>query len=103
MPCSTTTFAVIQASTAVEIKLGPAKFALFEFPPIRCYYTCRNVVYFALYDFAEERFGYLRSISWWIYGFPTRFLLRPWSHRKHILACLRGLWHGVTGNIAARY
>lgn len=64
----------------VEVKWGPAKLSIFEFPPIRCYYTCRNVVYFALYEFAEERLHYLRSVSWWLYGFPPRFLLRPWSH-----------------------
>jgi GT2 family glycosyltransferase len=87
----------------VEVKWGPITFALFEFSPLRCYYVCRNVVYFALYDFAEERLGYLRSISWWVYGFTPRFFLKPWSHRKHIVACLRGLWHGFTGNIAARY
>ncbi len=87
----------------VEVKLGPARFSIFEFPPIRCYYTCRNVVYFALYEFAEERLHYLRSVSWWLYGFPPRFLVQPWRHRKHILACIRGIWHGFTGQIAARY
>jgi hypothetical protein len=87
----------------VEVKLGPAKFTLYEAPPNRCYYICRNVLYFALYDFAEDRVGFVRSVSWWFSGFPLRLLLKPWSHRKHILACCRGIWHGLTGNIAARY
>src|SRR5207302_6236787 len=55
--------------TEVKVKLGPIKFTLYEFPPIRCYYTCRNLIYFALYDFKEERLAYLRSISRWMYGF----------------------------------
>ena len=29
--------------------------------------------------------------------------LRPRNHGGQIRACFRGTWHGVTGNIAARY
>ena len=89
--------------TPTEFKLGPLRLTLFEFPPIRCYYTCRNILYFALYVYKEGRMRYLRGVSWWLYGFPLRFLVRPWRHRRHIGACLRGLWHGLSGNIAARY
>jgi hypothetical protein len=31
------------------------------------------------------------------------FLLRPRNHGGQIRACFRGIWHGITGNIAARY
>ena len=31
------------------------------------------------------------------------FLLRPFTNRAQIVACCRGIWHGVSGNIAARY
>jgi hypothetical protein len=31
------------------------------------------------------------------------YLLQPRNRGKQILAGLRGLWHGITGNIAARY
>ena len=87
----------------VEVKLGPAKLTLYEFPPIRCYYTCRNVLYFGLYDFMEERFGFMRGVGWRVFRMPLGFMLRPRTHAAHILACIRGLWHGITGNIAARY
>jgi rhamnosyltransferase len=86
-----------------EVKLGPATSAVHEFPPIRCYYTCRNMFYFALYDFAEGRFGLLRSMGWRVLLLPVSFLLRPRTHGEQILACFRGIWHGATGNIAARY
>jgi rhamnosyltransferase len=89
--------------TPVEVKLGPATVTFYEFPPIRCYYSRRNMLYFALYDFAEERRGFLRFIAGSLLELPLRFLLRPWGHEREILACVRGLWHGVTGNIAARY
>jgi rhamnosyltransferase len=89
--------------TPVEVKLGPAKFTFFEFPPIRCYYSCRNLIYFTLYDRAEGRaWMFLRAVS----GLKTlvlNFLLRPRNHGAQIIACCRGIWHGVTGNIAARY
>jgi rhamnosyltransferase len=106
--------------TPVDRKLGPATLTFYEFPPIRCYYTCRNTLYFALYEAAQGRFGLLRSALWRVRSLPERpglmrgaawrvllltlnFLLRPRNHGEQILACLRGIWHGVTGNIQARY
>jgi GT2 family glycosyltransferase len=109
-------------------KLGLTTLTFYEFPPIRCYYTCRNTLYFVLYDFAKGRFGLLRGILWrvrrargkpglaprgktglargvvWrVFLLTMNFLLRPSNHGKQIAACFRGIWHGVTGNIAARY
>jgi len=106
--------------SSVDIKLGPATLTFYEFPPIRCYYTCRNTLYFALYDAAQGRFGLLRGAVWRVRPAPGRpgvmrgaawrvllltlnFLLRPRHHGGQILACFRGIWHGVTGNIQARY
>ena len=89
--------------TTVKMNLGPIAVTMHDFPPIRCYYICRNVLYFTLYDFAEQRLGFMRKVSWRVLRMPLGFLLRPRHHGKHILACLRGIWHGVTGNIAARY
>jgi GT2 family glycosyltransferase len=89
--------------TPIEVKLGPAKFTLYEFPPIRCYYASRNMIYFLLYEIAQRRPRLLLKTLLGIARQTTGFLMRPRSHREHILACLRGLWHGVTGNIAARY
>jgi GT2 family glycosyltransferase len=89
--------------TRVEVKLGPAKFRFYEFPPIRCYYACRNMLYFALYDRAEGRPWMLLHTALGLATLMVNFLLRPRSHRAQIMACSRGIWHGVTGNIAARY
>jgi hypothetical protein len=84
-------------------KLGPITVNLYKFPPIRCYYACRNSLYFPLYDIAEWRaWLLLRNVR--THGKITlNFLLRPWNHSAQIRACLRGIWHGLTGNIAARY
>jgi GT2 family glycosyltransferase len=106
--------------TEVNCTLGPVAIKFYEFPSIRCYYTCRNTLYFALYEAAEGRFGLLRGALWRMRPSPERpgfmrgaawrvllltlnFLLRPSGHGAQILACLRGIWHGVTGNIRARY
>jgi hypothetical protein len=89
------------SQTSRNTTLGLIKF--YEFPPLRCYYTCRNVLYFTLYDSAEKRFGLLIVGGLRQFVMIANFLLRPWNHGEHILACIRGLWHGVTGNIAARY
>jgi hypothetical protein len=87
----------------IEVKHGPSKITVSEFPPIRCYYTCRNILYFALYDFGEGSVLPLCRIISRAFLFQWSFLIRPRNHREQIFACFRGLWDGVTGNIAARY
>ena len=86
--------------TTIEDKFGPATVTFYEFPAIRCYYLCRNTFYFALYDAAEEHF---RLLCVGMLILTLKFLMRPRHHGGQIGACLRGLWHGITGNIAARY
>jgi len=83
-----------------KVKLEHFTFAIQEIAPIRCYYTCRNLLYFALYDATEERF---RLLCVGMFLMTLKYLMRPRKHGGQILACLRGLWHGVTGNISARY
>jgi rhamnopyranosyl-N-acetylglucosaminyl-diphospho-decaprenol beta-1,3/1,4-galactofuranosyltransferase len=85
------------------IQRGARNVTVYEFPPIRCYYSCRNMLYFMLYEFGRgQRRVFLRSLLR-----PAKltlsYLVRPWNHGKHLVACVRGIWHGVTGNIAARY
>ncbi len=91
------------ANKPADIKTGSTTTGFREFAPIRCYYTCRNVLYFGLYDFTESRFGFMGRSAVRVFLFQLSYLMRPRHHRDHILACLRGIWHGVTGNIAARY
>jgi len=44
-----------------------------------------------------------RGVVWNVLLLTMNFLLRPRNHVGQIRACFRGTWHGVTGNIAARY
>jgi len=91
------------STTSVKVKLGPATLRFRECAPIRCYYTCRNPLYFVLYEASLGRpWLVLRTIVV-VTMLMMNFLLRPRNHGAQIRACLRGLWHGVTGNIAARY
>ena len=108
-----------QSLIPVDLKVGPARIRAYEFPAIRCYYLCRNGIYFNLYELAKGRFGLLcgvlwrvrpqrqlglgRGAVWSVLLFTMNFLVRPRNHGPQIAACFRGIWHGVTGNIAARY
>jgi GT2 family glycosyltransferase len=111
----------------VTRKLGPLRLTFCEDPPIRCYYLCRNMLYFTLYECIDGRLGLLERVAWPFRGvlwrvrfasgnsalkpgvvwqvllFACNFLLRPHNHRREIAACFRGIWHGITGNISARY
>jgi len=109
-----------QSLQPFALKLGPLKLTFYENPPIRCYYLCRNTLYLTLYDYAERRFGVfsgalwgvrpapgrpglLRGMVWRLGLFTLNFLVRPRRHGAQIAACCRGIWHGLTGNISARY
>lgn len=87
----------------VDISLGFARATVYEFPPIRCYYMARNMLYFLLYDAAQGRLALARRVVWTTCKLTANFLLRPRNHKREIVACFRGIWDGVSGNIAARY
>lgn len=72
-------------------------------PPIRCYYSFRNPLYFALYDFREKRAQLLIGTLLGLTGMAAKMLRQPWAYSPQIRASARGVWHGLTGNIAARY
>jgi len=89
--------------TSTEVVFAGHRFIFFEFPAIRCYYTVRNTFYFALYEVKEGRLRLLMDQGSDMLKLTLKFLMRPAHHGAQIRACLRGLWHGITGNIAARY
>lgn len=89
--------------TSIQVKLGPLTLRFREFAPIRCYYTCRNPLYFALYEVTGNRLRLLRGAARRVFPLALNFIVRPRHHGPQIRACLRGLWHGLTGNVAARY
>jgi rhamnosyltransferase len=87
----------------IEITRGGTTVTIRELPPIRCYYSCRNRVYFSLYELAEGRFWQALVAVAGVANLTVSYLLQPRNRGKQILAGLRGFWHGITGNIAARY
>jgi GT2 family glycosyltransferase len=83
--------------------LGPLYFRLFEISPIRCYYHVRNMLYFWLYQCRPRRpRRVVRSIVHSLL-FPRTFAIRPVSHGRHLIACLRGIWDGLTMHMERRY
>jgi rhamnosyltransferase len=87
----------------VEVHLGPLSFSYVILPPIRCYYLFRNAFYFGLYVFKEGGLHLLLNDGKEMVKLTIKYLLHPRRHKQLISACVRGIWHGLTGNIAARY
>jgi GT2 family glycosyltransferase len=84
-------------------RFGPFTFRYFEFSPIRTYYRVRNLLYFWLYECRPLRKRWvIRSIRSGLL-FPRNFAFRPVSHRRHLIACLRGFWDGLTMHMERRY
>ena len=86
-----------------QVALGPLRFTMLTAPPIRCYYGCRNMLYFLLYEAPRRQPKMIVRTVLGVARQTVSYLLEPRRHREHLRACLRGFWHGVTGNIAARY
>jgi rhamnopyranosyl-N-acetylglucosaminyl-diphospho-decaprenol beta-1,3/1,4-galactofuranosyltransferase len=85
------------------LRFGPFSFRLFELSPLRCYYHVRNTLYFWLYQCRPYRPRWVfRSIVHALF-FPRTFAVRPHSHGRHLIACLRGAWDGLTGHMERRY
>jgi GT2 family glycosyltransferase len=84
-------------------RFGPLSFRLLELSPLRCYYHVRNMLYFWLYQCRPYRpLWVFRSILHAIF-YPRTFAVRPISHGRHLIACYRGAWDGLTGRMERRY
>lgn len=84
-------------------RCGPLEVTLYELSPIRCYYSMRNWIYFWLYQSKPRRLRHivrslLRSLA-----FTTSFAIRPATHRRQLIACLRGVWDGVAMRMERRH
>jgi rhamnosyltransferase len=88
---------------SMEIRRGRRRVTVLAFPPLRCYYRARNGLYLALYDFAELRPGMVLRMTANLTKLMLGLLLRPGRHGAQLRACMRGMWHGLTGNITGRY
>jgi rhamnopyranosyl-N-acetylglucosaminyl-diphospho-decaprenol beta-1,3/1,4-galactofuranosyltransferase len=86
-----------------KIEHGDTTATVLEYPPFRCYYTARNRLYFTLYDFGKIRPVMLLYMVVTLGLMIIRVLLQPGRHGVQIRAFSRGIWHGLTGNIAPRY
>lgn len=101
-----------------RLRVGPITLKFYELAPYRCYYVCRNTLYFTLYDLKDGRLNKLRElfrlrsrpgrsfmsgVAWQSVFLTLNFALRPHTHARHVHACLRGIWDGLTANMAVRY
>ena len=90
-----------------SLRVGPLAIETFEFPPIRCYYKVRNLLYFWFHEYQFEyrkvklmtRFGAVyRALK-----FTSNFLIRPFSRGPELKACIRGVRDGLVGRIDRRF
>jgi len=88
---------------SIPVKIGSMRFTVYEFSPHRCYYGARNMLYFLLYDVGKWHPKLVLRTLVMVMRQIAGFALKPHNHRMHLRACVRGLWHGLSGNIAARY
>ncbi len=85
-------------------QFGPIRFVSNETPPIRTYYSVRNMMYFWLHQHKPPRvLRPLRWTAWRAILLTLNFAADPRRHHAQISACFRGVWHGLTGDIAKRY
>jgi GT2 family glycosyltransferase len=84
-------------------RIGPVKFRLYEGSAIRCYYHVRNPIYFWLYQ--SKHGGMRQSVHSIIVSlaFAASFAVRPVSRRPQLVACLRGIWDGLTMHMERRH
>ena len=84
-------------------RCGPLSFRLVELPPHRSYYHVRNMLYFWLYQCRPYRPRWVfKSVIHAVF-FARTFAVRPGSHGRHLIACYRGAWDGLTGHMERRY
>lgn len=86
-----------------HLRLGPIKLALFEISPIRTYYSMRNSIYFWLYQYKPRPMTVALRAIVRAFVFTFGFVVRPFSRRPQLVACIRGIRDGVTGHIERRY
>ena len=84
-------------------RLGPISVMLFETSPWRSYYSIRNKIYFWLYQSKPRRLVAISRAIAEVSIFTFGLVVRPFSHRSQLVACMRGIRDGLTGNMAARY
>ena len=86
-----------------SFRLGPVKLQLYEVSPLRSYYHVRNAIYFWLYEYKPWLPQQAARIIAHSFVFTMSFVIRPFSHHRQAIACLRGLWDGLTMHMERRH
>ncbi len=84
-------------------KIGRYKIAFREVSAIRTYYICRNSLYFWIYQCRPLHAGQVAHSLANTLVFVATLALRPISHRRQLIASLRGVWDGLTAQQERRY
>jgi len=84
-------------------RFGPLSLPLIEVGPLRSYYFSRNVLYFWLYQCRPYRPRWMFRSFAQALVFTLGFALRPVSHHRQLIACIRGVRDGLTRHIERRY
>lgn len=83
--------------------IGRWKLAFREASPIRSYYAVRNHLYFWLHQYQPRQpHRVFRGVAIAVLS-TIGFVLRPVSHHRQLIASLRGIWDGLTAQMARRY
>jgi GT2 family glycosyltransferase len=84
-------------------QLGPFSFTMYDAVPPRCYLFVRNSIYFWLYECRQSSHRTVIHVLMVCLGFTASFAVRPLSRRRQVVACLRGIWDGLTMQLERRY
>ena len=84
-------------------RFGPLSFHQYEMSPLRCYYHVRNMLFFWLYRCRPIRTRWVFRSFVHAFVLPATFAVRPVTHHRQLIACLRGFWDGVTMHMERRY
>lgn len=83
-------------------RIGRWKLMFCDVSPIRSYYASRNFLYFWLYQCQHRQpdraFRIIRALL-----SPAGFMFRPVTHRRQLIASLRGIRDGLTAQMGRRY
>lgn len=88
---------------STSYRLGPIAFRMREISPIRCYYFCRNAVYFWLYEYHVRNPRAVLVPLLRVAKFTMCFAMRAVTRRPQLVACLRGIRDGITKRMDLRY
>ena len=70
-------------------------FIFMTLQPVRCYYQCRNLIYFWMHERKPRRLPQTMRVVARSCLFTAGFMVRPLGRPRQIVACLRGIWDGV--------